>query len=1001
LVGQNSAGTITKSFWNTTSYGGLGVGYGNSAGVTGKTTIQMEDPSLYANALWDTTVWAYGSGVEGYSRGLAYLKNVTAVADRPIQTTLFADGFGTSANPYTITNWTQLQNINYASDTTLLNKYFTLSNNIDNTTAGYTNSVAGFVPIGTLANKFRGTFDGLGHTIADLFINLPTTNYVGLFGFTNGATIRNIGLVNANITGQNGTGGLAGYALGGTTITNAYATGSVTGGTTVGGLVGGIDGSTITSSYAMVDVIGSGNEVGGLLGAAYTTSSITNSYATGSVKGATSVGGLVGICNGSSSIANSYATGLVTGTTFAGGLVGSFAGAGAVTKSYWDTKTSNQQTSAGGVGAVGKTTEDIMKSSTYAGWLTTIWSFPTAARGATVAGYEAGGGLPYLTSVTRTQDIVTHYETLFQGGMGINGNPYTITNWTQLQNINNSNILNANYYFNLSNDINSATAGYTALASATANTNTGWTPIGNNTTHFKGHFNGQGHTIDGLVINLPSSGFRGFFGVAGSGSTIQNIGLTNIDIHGNIYTGGLVGYNLGSISNAYTTGTVIGQDSVGGLVGDNYSGSISNAYASVSVTGRNSVGGLVGLIEAGSISNAYASGSVTGTGINIGGLVGSKTYGTISNSFWNTQTSGQPTDGVGNGSSTGVTGKTTAELKLFSTFKDAGWDIVTGTSETPTLSMGGAHVWTMLPETVNYTLSDKSNTYKGAAYTLSDLWNASSLFGASHSTWVLGTDYKFLDNSGNVVTGYTNAGTYSNLHIDIIRNGYNEASSGNTAGKLTINPKALTITGLSADNKTYDGTNSVVMTNWGSLAGLVGTETLSLGHGTASFDTATEGNGKTVTAIGYTLSDGTNGGVVGNYLLAANTATTTANITAVSTPPVTPPTPTNQTQTPDVTAIVNGTAITPPVLPNFVPPTPPVQAPQQFSVGGQMVQLVSIPSTDVASQLVGTPEARAMMQGADVGDLKIPLGQNSQIQLVNGGVHLPDGLEQQFFMAQR
>ena len=65
------------------------------------------------------------------------------------------------------------------------------------------------------------------------------------------------------------------------------------------------------------------------------------------------------------------------------------------------------------------------------------------------------------------------------------------------------------------------------------------------------------------------------------------------------------------------------------------------------------------------------------------------------------------------------------------------------------------------------------------------------------------------------------------------------------------------------------------------------------------------------------------------------------------------------------------------------------------------MQLVSIPSTDVPNQLVGTQEARAMMQGGGTGEFRVPLGQNSLIQLINGGVKLPEGIEQQFFMAQR
>ncbi|MDD2684541.1 MAG: YDG domain-containing protein [Gallionella sp.] len=93
-----------------------------------------------------------------------------------------------------------------------------------------------------------------------------------------------------------------------------------------------------------------------------------------------------------------------------------------------------------------------------------------------------------------------------------------------------------------------------------------------------------------------------------------------------------------------------------------------------------------------------------------------------------------------------------------------------------------------------------------------------------------------------------------------------------------ITPKMLTVTGLAASDKTYDANTSVVMTNWGSVSTGIGTETVMLNHGGASFSDANAGNGKTVTASGYSLSDGSNGGLAGNYQLSASTATTNANI---------------------------------------------------------------------------------------------------------------------------
>ena len=67
-----------------------------------------------------------------------------------------------------------------------------------------------------------------------------TTN-IGFFGYTDGATIANIGLENVDVTGNNNVGGLVGYNDGGG-ISNSYAAGTVEGNDEVGGLVGFNDG---------------------------------------------------------------------------------------------------------------------------------------------------------------------------------------------------------------------------------------------------------------------------------------------------------------------------------------------------------------------------------------------------------------------------------------------------------------------------------------------------------------------------------------------------------------------------------------------------------------------------------------------------------------------------------------------------------------------------------------------------------------------------------------
>lgn len=547
-------------------------------------------------------------------------------------------------NPY------QLQWINQA-----LNGKYELGSNVNAAVTSTWNSGAGFVPIGNNTNRFNGSFDGKGYAVDALTINRSDTDYVGLFGRTNiGTTIQNIGLTNVAITGGNYVGGLVGRNDG--TLTGIYTIGTVSGAADVGGLVGQNSGSA----------------------------TITNAYAIGTVSGAVDVGGLVG--ENSATISNAYATGTVSGSISIGGLVGW--NTATITASFWDTTTSGTGTGVGlgdlG-GATGKTTAQMQDPLLYAtaGWSTSVWAY-----GSGVEGY--GIGLAYLKDVTAVADRPTH-TTLFAGGFGTDANPYTITNWTQLQNINyNTNVLTNGYFFALSNNLHSATTGYTTLASASANSGAGWNPIGNDAHSFRGRFDGQGYTIDALTINRLGTDYVGLFGRTHTSSEIKNLGVTNVAIAGGSSVGGLVGYSYGAtVANSYVSGNISGISFVGGLTGRSYQGSITNAYATSSVAGTgDKIGGLVGSNWQTDITNTYATGSVSGTGSDVGGLVGFSHEGSITASFWNTQTSGQAT-------SAGGTGKTTAQMKDSATF--SGWDILldnTLNPNYPTLRMASSGpVW--------------------------------------------------------------------------------------------------------------------------------------------------------------------------------------------------------------------------------------------------------------------------------------------------------------------
>jgi hypothetical protein len=137
----------------------------------------------------------------------------------------FAGGTGTSTDPFRIADWHHLNNVRLH-----LGSHFILMNNLDSTTAGYTewaSSTArwgsGWLPIGTDAARFTGNFNGQGREIRDLFINRPAEDNVGLFGFVEtGGGIRNVGVVNANVTGHVFVGGLVGLNNHGT-VTNSSA----------------------------------------------------------------------------------------------------------------------------------------------------------------------------------------------------------------------------------------------------------------------------------------------------------------------------------------------------------------------------------------------------------------------------------------------------------------------------------------------------------------------------------------------------------------------------------------------------------------------------------------------------------------------------------------------------------------------------------------------------------------------------------------------------------
>ena len=216
-----------------------------------------------------------------------------------------------------------------------------------------------WIPIGNYNNRWKGNIDGQAHTISNLYIK-TAQNYVGLFGFTEGATIQDLifdyaKVDNVNTTGTNTmyTGILAGYAYASTnspahikgikttnncTVIGKEDTGGIVGSAKINlencenrssvkgtRLVGGIAGSCTErnirrcTNYGTVE--NDGSYIGGIIGYAYGTS-IEDCANYGKITSTGwHAGGIAGKTLENSSIQNVFSYGDVTNTNEVLGII--------------------------------------------------------------------------------------------------------------------------------------------------------------------------------------------------------------------------------------------------------------------------------------------------------------------------------------------------------------------------------------------------------------------------------------------------------------------------------------------------------------------------------------------------------------------------------------------------------------------------------------------------------------------------------------------------------
>ena len=245
--------------------------------------------------------------------------------------------------------------------------------------------------------------------------------------------------------------------------------------------------------------------------------------------------------------------------------------------------------------------------------------------------------------------------TEFLGGDGTEESPYLISNKTHLNNVRN----HRSSHFKMVADITFTEADF-SVRGEFYNDGQGWQPIGTDGgTPFIGVFDGNGHIIKGLYVNIQTTDRNVYAGLFGySRGMIKNLGMTDGSVsststssysysYSYSYAGGIAGYNGGTISNCYNAGRVSASSSsssrsnAGGIAGYN-GGTIRDCYntGSVSATATSTsssshAGGIAGH-NGGTISNCYNTGSVSSTASYsssyVGGIAGYN-GGTISNCY--------------------------------------------------------------------------------------------------------------------------------------------------------------------------------------------------------------------------------------------------------------------------------------------------------------------------------------------------------------------------------
>lgn len=531
----------------------------------------------------------------------------------------WAGGAGVKEDPYIVKTKEQLSNIRWVKSA-----YYRLDADIIFDSSDFQkdgefyNDGAGWVPIGDSDIPFSGSFDGNNHIIKNIVVNEAEADNIGIFGVASGS-IKNMGVVNAKISGKKYVGAVTGQNKG--CIEKCFATGTI-----------------IAEQYA-----------GGISGE--NTGSIMNCYNGAKAVGVNYCGGITG--QNSGEIKFSYNIGKLETKAIRGSVVGENTASGALTSCYYLAQNMK------GVGKGEDTAAEISyrdksKAEAYAAFdFETIWEIRK----------DGDYTLPTLRNLPNHATLPGN-TVEFAGGKGTAESPYIIKTKEQLNNV--RNYLDAHY--RLYNDIVFNEEDFIS-GGQFYNLGNGWIPIGTDEKNaFTGTFDGNGHMIKGLVCKRPEESYIGLF--AASDGTIKSLGMGECKIVGKYVTGtivgangkngvvfkcfntsdftstseynmaGIVGSNSGVIRYCYNTGELNSFNGAFGIAADNNgSGLIEFCYNTGNITvlaKRPSAAGVAGY-NSGTIRGCYNTGAITtfidGDGLSVMGGIAQLSSGKIYASY--------------------------------------------------------------------------------------------------------------------------------------------------------------------------------------------------------------------------------------------------------------------------------------------------------------------------------------------------------------------------------